>query len=365
MWRESEMRMIVAGGGTGGHFFPGLAVAEALVADGGSTVLFVGSAQGIEARIVPKTAFSFEALKIRGARGGGARALLEFALMLPVAVGRALRVLGSFQPQIVLGLGGYGSVPVVVAAWMRRTPSVLLEQNVRPGMANRMLAWISKRVCTNFADSAAFFPPGKTVHTGNPVRRLVDAVEAPHRGFTVFAFGGSQGARTINHAMVDAVQLLRERLAGLRVVHQTGAADEEWVRGRYRDMAVDAAVVAFVEDMGRAYGQADVVVCRAGATTLAELAAVGKPAILVPYPYAADDHQRANAEVLVRANAAEMILDRELTAARLADTLLRLANDQPRLQAMAQAMQALAMPDATQRVVRVCREVVEESGRRE
>jgi UDP-N-acetylglucosamine--N-acetylmuramyl-(pentapeptide) pyrophosphoryl-undecaprenol N-acetylglucosamine transferase len=356
--------MIVAGGGTGGHFFPGLAVAEALVADGKSRVLFVGSAQGIEARIVPKTAFSFEALKIRGARGGGARALLEFAVMLPVAVGRALKLLGSFQPQIVLGLGGYGSVPVVVAAWIRRTPSVLLEQNVRPGMANRILARIAKRICTNFADSEAYFPAGKTVHTGNPVRRL-ETVEAPHRGFTVFAFGGSQGARTINQAMVDAVQLLRKRLAGLRVVHQTGAADEEWVRGRYRDMAVGAEVVAFVEDMGRAYGQADVVVCRAGATTLAELTAVGKPAILVPYPYAADDHQRANAEVLVRANAAEMILDRELTAARLADTVLRLANDQPGLQAMAEATRALAMPDATQRVVRVCRQVVEESGRRE
>lgn len=356
------MRMIIAGGGTGGHFFPGLAVAEAIAATG-AKVMFVGSAQGIEARVAPKTGFPFEALNIRGARGGGLRSALLFALMLPIAVARAWAILQAFRPQIVLGLGGYGSVPVVLAARLLGISSILVEQNVRPGMANRVLARLADRVCTNFADSAVFFPAGKTVHTGNPVRLLVEVQTPPRDGFTVFAFGGSQGAHTVNQAMVGAVELLRERLPGLRVIHQTGVADEEWVRRRYREMAAEAEVVVFVEDMGRAYGRADIVVCRAGATTLAELTAIGKPAVLVPYPYAADDHQRANAEVLVNANAAELILDTELTPATLAETLLCLAADPRRLEEMGEAARKLSTPNATERVVDVCRQVAGEAGR--
>jgi UDP-N-acetylglucosamine--N-acetylmuramyl-(pentapeptide) pyrophosphoryl-undecaprenol N-acetylglucosamine transferase len=259
-----------------------------------------------------------------------------------------------------LGLGGYGSVPVVLAAWLRGVPSVLMEQNVRPGMANRVLARIADRVCANFSASASFFPAGKTVHTGNPVRRLVETQGAPRHGFTVFAFGGSQGAHTVNQAMVGAVEVLQGKLPGLRVLHQTGVADEEWVRRCYREMAAEAEAVVFIEDMGRAYGTADVVICRAGATTLAELTALAKPAILVPYPYAADDHQRANAEVLVKAGAAEMILDAELTPATLSAALLRLATDRTRLQGMGEAARKLATPDATERVVAVCRQVAVE-----
>lgn len=357
------MRMIIAGGGTGGHFFPGLAVGEAVAAAGDATVLFVGSEHGIEARVVPRTSFAFHALDIRGARGGGVRSLLAFARQLPPALTKARRILDEFRPQLVLGLGGYGSVPMVLAAWIRRIPSVLLEQNVHPGMANRLLALFTRRICTNFADSAAYFPRGKTVHTGNPIRRLVSGPVSARNGFTVFAFGGSQGAHTVNQAMVGAAELLNERLPGLQIVHQTGAADVEWVRTRYREMAVGAEVLEFVDDMGAAYGRADVVVCRAGATTLAELTALGKASILVPYPYAADDHQRANAEVLVKAGAAEMILDAELTAEKLTGSVVSLASDRSRLSRMGKAAQALSIPDATQRVVEVCRQVVVEAGR--
>lgn len=357
------MKMVIAGGGTGGHFFPGLAVAEALTADGTSSALFVGSAHGIEARVAPPTGFPFHALEIRGARGGGPRAAAAFALHLPLAVVTAWRILRQFRPHLVVGLGGYGSVPVVVAAWLRAIPTVLLEQNVRPGMANRVLARLSTRVCTNFAGSATYFPTGKAVHTGNPVRRLLEAADSGRSGFTVFAFGGSQGAHTVNHAMVGAVQKLRESVPDLRVVHQTGAADEEWVRTRYREMAADADVLPFVDDMGSAYGRADLVVCRAGATTLAELTALGKPSILVPYPYAADDHQRANAEVFVDAGAAEMILDAEASADALAGRIAALASNRSHLQEMGRAARALAMPDATRRVVEVCRQVAAEAGR--
>lgn len=345
--------MIIAGGGTGGHLFPGLAVAEAAAA-AGAEVLFVGSTSGIEARVVPKTPFAFQGLDIHAARGGGLRRLLAFASRLPAAIWRARVIIDDFRPDVVLGLGGYGSVPVVVAGWMRGVPGVVLEQNARPGMANRGLARLARCVCTAFAQSAAFFPAGKTVHTGNPVRLLAHVPAEPRGGFTVFAFGGSQGAHTVNQAMVGAVEVLREQIPGLRVLHQTGVADEEWVRMRYRQMAIEAEVVAFVEDMGRAYGRADVVVCRAGATTLAELTALGKPAILVPYPYAADDHQRANAEVLVRAGAAEMIADSDLTPRRLAEALLSLAADRQRLTTMSEAARKLSAPDATRRVVSIC-----------
>lgn len=348
--------MIVAGGGTGGHLFPGLAVAEEMAARG-AEVLFVGSAFGIEATAIPRTRFRFEPLVVRGARGRGIRGVLAFARQFPAAMLRARHIVRESKPDVVLGLGGYGSVPVVLAAWSTGVPSVLMEQNVHPGLANRCLAHVARRVCTTFEESASFFPPGKAVQTGNPVRRLVAVAASASTGFTVFVFGGSQGAHTINVAAVDAAGILREKLRELRIVHQTGAADEGWVRRRYQEMGVAAEVLPFVHDMGTAYGQADVVVCRAGATTLAELASVGRPAILVPYPHAADDHQRRNAAVLQAGGAAELILDRDLTGSLLADRLLALATDVSRLREMGRAVQHFAMPDAAAHVADVCWQV--------
>jgi UDP-N-acetylglucosamine--N-acetylmuramyl-(pentapeptide) pyrophosphoryl-undecaprenol N-acetylglucosamine transferase len=357
------MRMIVAGGGTGGHLFPGLAVAEALTAQApDARVTFVGSAFGIEATAVPRTRFPFHPLAIRGLRGRGARGVLEFLWQLPLALLQSWRLVGRVRPAVVLGLGGYGSVPIVLAAWSRRVPSVLMEQNAHPGWANRLLARLARRVCTTFADSAGFFPAGKAVQTGNPVRQLCVVEKGGAHHFTLFVFGGSQGARAINRAVVDAVAVLRARLPGMQLIHQTGPADLEWVRQRYAEDAVEAEVSAFVHDMGDAYARADLIVCRAGASTLAELAAVGKPAILIPYPFAADDHQRANAEILVRHGAAEMMLDAQLNGTRLAERVVALAADGARLQAMAAAARALAVPDAAQRVVAVCREVAAEEG---
>jgi UDP-N-acetylglucosamine--N-acetylmuramyl-(pentapeptide) pyrophosphoryl-undecaprenol N-acetylglucosamine transferase len=356
------MRMIIAGGGTGGHLFPGVAVAEALAAAGAAHVLFVGSAYGLEATVVPKTRFPFYPVVIQGLRGRGPRGALTFAMQLPVALVQAWRRLGSYRPDLVLGLGGYGSVPVVLAAWLRRVPSVLLEQNVRPGFANRFLAHVARRVCTTFEESAAFFPAGKAVHTGNPVRRLYSAARPQAGDFTVFVFGGSQGARTINHAAVDAAKIVGGRLPGLHIIHQTGAAEAEWVERQYAQMGVAAEVLPFIEDMAAAYGRADLVVSRAGASTLAELTALGKPSILVPYPFAADDHQRANAEVLVRQGAAEMILNAELTGEWLAARILALASDPVRRADMGKAAEQLARPDAALRVIEVCRQIAGERG---
>jgi UDP-N-acetylglucosamine--N-acetylmuramyl-(pentapeptide) pyrophosphoryl-undecaprenol N-acetylglucosamine transferase len=356
------MRMIVAGGGTGGHLFPGLAVAEAASAGGGTEVLFVGSSFGIEARVIPRTRFPFHALPIRGLRGRGWRAWAQLAWQLPAAIFGAWRVVGASRSQVVLGVGGYASVPVVLAAWLRGVPSVLLEQNAHPGWANRVLARIAYRVCTTFPDAAKYFPPDRVVQTGNPVRALRVAQRPAAQGFTLLVFGGSQGAHRINETMYAAAPELREAVADLVVIHQTGNVDREWIAERYEEVGIKAEVQEFIEDMGRAYARADLVVCRAGATTVAELTLLGKPSILIPYPFAADDHQRANAEVLARQEAAILMLDRELTPALLASTVSELAGDRRRLAAMGETAKSLAVPDAAARVAEICRKVAEEGG---
>jgi UDP-N-acetylglucosamine--N-acetylmuramyl-(pentapeptide) pyrophosphoryl-undecaprenol N-acetylglucosamine transferase len=356
------MRMIVAGGGTGGHLFPGLAVAEHLQCGQGDAVLFIGSAFGIEARVIPGTAFPFRALTVRGLRGRGWRGILQLVWQQPVAIWNAWRMVGEFGAQVILGVGGYASFPVVLAAWLRRIPSVLLEQNAHPGLANRVLSRLARRVCTTFPGAEVYLPGEKVVLTGNPVRPFPQQTSVATDGFTILAFGGSQGARRINEAVGAAAATLAARVPGVRIIHQTGRDDLESVRQRYRTAGIDAEVLGFIDDMGSAYGRADLVVCRAGATTLAELTALGKPAILVPYPFAADDHQRANAEVLVAAGAAVMVLDAELTADRLGTVVTELTDDRARLRAMAAAARGLARPDAAEQVVAICREVVGEVG---
>ena len=357
---ERSPRLLIAGGGSGGHLFPGLAVAQAFAAEGDARVLFVGSVYGIEATAIPKTPFPFHALKVRGVRGRGLGGAVRFASQLPMALLGAWRVIGDFRPAVVLGLGGYSSVPVVIAAWLRGVPTVIMEQNVRPGLANRLLGHLARRVCTAFAESVEFFPVGRALQTGNPVRPLATGKYSSAELFTIFVFGGSQGAHTINVAAVDAARVLQEQLPGLRIIHQTGAADAEWVERRYRELRVAAEVLAFIDDMASAYGRADLVVCRSGASTLAELAMLGKPAILIPYPFAADDHQRANARMQVRCGAAECIDSTALSGEGLAARILALAHDRARLQAMGAAARQLAIPDAAQRVVDVCRRVARE-----
>jgi len=353
--------MIVAGGGTGGHLFPGLAVAEAAAAQGAS-ILFVGSSTGIEARAIPQTRFPFRAIPIHGLRGRGLRGLVQLAWQLPSAVVRAWRIVGAFRSQVVLGVGGYASFPVVAAAWLRGVPSVLLEQNARPGWANRALGRLASRVCTTFAESNRYFPADKVVLTGNPVRTFAPVAPSEKHEFTVMAFGGSQGAHRINEAFYQAAPVLQDAIPGLRVIHQTGTADHARLQARYRDLGLAAEVQPFIDDMGAAYGRADLIVCRAGATTVAELTALGKAAILVPYPFAADDHQRANAGVLAERDAGILILDRELTGDRLAAAIIELAKDRARLTAMGAAARSLAATDSAARVVRVCCEVVAEGG---
>ena len=349
----STPRVVIAGGGTGGHLYPGLALADALVARD-VAVTFVGTAGGIEARVVPAAGYPLHLLPGRQLRGGGAG---RAAIGLVTAAGAALRgigLLGTIGPMLVIGVGGYASVAVVVAAAARRIPTVLLEQNVVPGAANRLLARLARRVCVGFAESVAFFPAGRAVHTGNPVRADLLRPRPPRDRPGLLVFGGSGGAHRVNEATVDALQALGPVARGLHIVHQTGAADLETIRARYAAIGVTVRVEPFITDMGAAYAAADLVIGRAGAMTCAEVTAVGLPAILVPYPYAADDHQRRNAEVLVRAGAAEMIPDAELTGARLAASLRSLLDDAGRRTAMAAHARALGRPDAAQQVADEC-----------
>jgi UDP-N-acetylglucosamine--N-acetylmuramyl-(pentapeptide) pyrophosphoryl-undecaprenol N-acetylglucosamine transferase len=346
-------RIVIAGGGTGGHLYPGLALADELAARGVDVVL-VGATGGIEARVVPTTGYALHLLPGRQLRGGGVGRAVSGLATAARATLRAVALLRRLRPALVVGVGGYASVAVVVAAALRRIPSVLLEQNVVPGAANRLLVRLARRVCVGFAESVPYFPPGRAVHTGNPVRADVLRPRPPRARPGLLVFGGSGGAHRLNEATVGALAALGPAARAVDVVHQTGTADADAVRARYAALGLPVRVEPFITDMGGAYAAADVVVGRAGAMTCAEVTALGLPAILVPYPYAADDHQRRNAEVLAAGGAAETILDADLTPERLAERLRALLDDPARRTAMAARARELGRPDAARRVADEC-----------
>ena len=352
-----ELGVVVAGGGTGGHLFPGLAAADTLARRRPCRVTFVGASRGIETRVVPKRGYALRTLPVRALRGQGPLGFAGSMMRLPASVFSAWRLLGELEPDLLIGVGGYASGPAVIAGWSRRIPTVLLEQNAHPGLTNRLLARFADRICVAFPESAAYFPQQKTIETGNPVRPPDPKPHGERSGFSILLFGGSAGAHRLNEIGVEAMARLDR--AGLSIVHQTGEAELEVVRRRYQDLGIEADVRPFIDDMAAAYAAADLVVCRAGATTLAELTALGKPAVLVPYPYAADDHQRKNAESLVRRGAAMMILDRELSPEGLSQAIASLRGEPERLKTMAESARALGRPDAAEKVVDVCLELVQ------
>jgi UDP-N-acetylglucosamine--N-acetylmuramyl-(pentapeptide) pyrophosphoryl-undecaprenol N-acetylglucosamine transferase len=351
--------VLIAGGGTGGHVFPALALGTALV-EGGLAIAFAGSPHGLEARLVPAAGRTLYLVPGRQVRGGGARGAARGAVALARGLGRARGLLGRLRPRLVVGVGGYASVASVTAARLRRVPVVLLEENAIPGAANRSLGRIAERVCLGFAEAATFFPPGRTVHTGNPIRpELLAAPEVPDAGgLGVLIFGGSQGAHRLNLAGVAALEVLGPAARGLRIRHQTGAVDRGEVAAAYQRLGLEARAEVFVDDMGAAYRAASVVVSRAGAMSCAEITAMGLPAVLVPYPYAADDHQRRNAEILADAGAAELILDRQLDGERLAAALAPLLADSGTRAAMAARSRDLGRPRAAAHVAEVCVDVI-------
>ncbi len=356
---DERLDVLIAGGGTGGHVFPALALGTAL-AERGLAIAFAGTPNGLEARLVPAAGRALHLIPGRQVRGGGLRGAMVGAAALARGFGSALGVLRRLRPRLVVGVGGYASVAGVLAARSRRIPVVLLEQNAIPGAANRNLGRVAARVCLGFAEAASFFPAGRAIHTGNPVRpEVLAAPPAPRRdGLGLLIFGGSQGAHHLNEIGIAALGALGPPARSLRVRHQTGPADQPRSAEAYRRLGLEARVEAFVDDMGGAYREADVVVARAGAMSCAEITAMGLPAVLVPYPYAADDHQRRNAEVLAAAGAVRMILDRELCAERLVGALSPLLGDPDVRARMAACSRALGRPNAAAHVAEVCVEVM-------
>jgi UDP-N-acetylglucosamine--N-acetylmuramyl-(pentapeptide) pyrophosphoryl-undecaprenol N-acetylglucosamine transferase len=351
------LRVIIAGGGTGGHLYPGIALArEIRRRDAGASIVFVGTAAGVEARVVPREGFPLELIRVAGLKGKSRVARLKGFALLPLATVDAWRVISRHRPEVVVGVGGFASGPVLLLAALRRYPTMLLEQNALPGITNRLLARVVRAAAVTFEEALRFFP-GTGFVAGNPVRpeffQVVDAEDrgkSPHHAARVLIFGGSQGAHAINVAMVEAAARLATAGTSLAITHQTGERDVELVRAAYRRAGLEARVEAFLYEMDREMTQADLVISRAGATTLSELAAAGRPAILIPLPTATDDHQRKNAEVIARGGGADVIEERELTGERLANAILDIARDDGRRRRMAMAIRSLARPDAAARI---------------
>jgi UDP-N-acetylglucosamine--N-acetylmuramyl-(pentapeptide) pyrophosphoryl-undecaprenol N-acetylglucosamine transferase len=351
------VRVLIAGGGTGGHLYPGIALAREIKRrDPAAVLTFVGTATGVEARVVPREGFPLELIRVAGLKGTAGLTRIKGFAVLPLSAVDAWRVISRIRPDVVVGVGGFASGPVLMLAALRGYPTMLLEQNALPGVTNRLLARVVRAAALTFEEASTFFP-GKGFVTGNPVRpeffqmkEADDRLVSPQPAARVLIFGGSQGAHAINMAMVEAAPRLATAGAAVAITHQTGERDVELVRDGYRRAGLEARVEAFLYEMDREMSGADLVVARAGATTLSELAAARRPAILVPLPTAADDHQRKNAEVVARAGGAQVIEQRDLNGERLAEAILSLASDPTRRERMAAAIQAFARPDAAARI---------------
>ena len=345
------MRVLIAGGGTGGHLFPGIALArETMARDPLNAVLFVGTAQGLEGRLIPKAGFPLRLVRASGIKGLGIRGAARAMLAIPWGVAQSIGILHEFRPDAVIGVGGYASGPAVLAAVLLRVPRAVIEPNAIPGITNRLLGPLVQEVYVAWEETASRFPAGKAIVTGNPIRREMIAPGPTKREaggpVRVLVFGGSQGSRRINQVTAAALAALGEDAKRMAFDHQTGPTDLETVRAAYAARGLRAEVAPFFDDMPVRYAAADLVICRAGATTVAELAAVGKASILIPFPYAADDHQTANARVLERAGAARVIAERDLTPQGLAVAIREIAFTEGRAAEMGQRARAAGKPDA-------------------
>ena len=355
--------MLVAGGGTGGHLFPGVAVAQEIGRRFERVeVLFVTGKRKMEFEVLRKAGFHQTSIAVEGMKGRGLLRGAMAALKLPWSFLESLWVVRRFAPHVVLGVGGYSAGPVCLAARVMGVPSAIHEQNSFPGVTNRMLCRVVNRVFISFEESRRSFSGGSIHLTGNPIRAEFVASEARpgrnDRAFTVAVVGGSQGARAINEAVVQALAVLRERSRPCRVIHQTGDLDFERILALYKEKGLEAEVKPFIQDMARVYREADLVVSRAGAGAVFEMAAMGKPSLLIPYPFAANKHQETNARFLVEAGAAEMILQEDLNGDLLADRIEKFMGDRAALEKMGQAARAVSKPDATQKIADLLLELV-------
>jgi UDP-N-acetylglucosamine--N-acetylmuramyl-(pentapeptide) pyrophosphoryl-undecaprenol N-acetylglucosamine transferase len=351
--------IMMAGGGTGGHVVPLLAVARQLQARGHKAV-FVGTRTGFEAKLVPAAGFSLEFIEIGGLKRVGVVRTLRTMVQLPLSVLRVSSMIRRLRPSAIFSMGGYAAGPVVLAGTLKRLPIVVMEPNAVPGLTNRQIGRYVKRALLSFSEAARFFPPGKSEVTGLPVRAEFFAIRPKQleSKITVLITGGSQGSRTLNQAAAGSWRYFREAGVPVRFIHQTGAAAHEALARKFAESGMEGELVPFIADMPSAFAQADLVVCRAGAGTVAELAAAGKPSILVPLPTAADEHQLRNAEAFARAGAAQLILDREMDGGRLFEEVNKLRSYPEVLRRMGERVHAFAHPDAALRAAQAVEEAI-------
>ncbi|MFO8083061.1 MAG: undecaprenyldiphospho-muramoylpentapeptide beta-N-acetylglucosaminyltransferase [Desulfobacterales bacterium] len=355
---HNPLNIVFAAGGTGGHLFPAIALAqEFLFRNSETRILFLGTGRPLEASVLSEHGFNFEKISAGGIKGRSLFRQVGAIVLLLRGIWQSEQILKSFKPHLVIGMGSYSSVPVVLAAWRRRIPVVLCEQNILPGIANRYLARLADRINVSFEHTLAKLPEKKVRFTGNPVRKEVLQSLHYQKGekepFTILILGGSQGAHAINMAVISALGAFKGN-ADFFFIHQTGETDESQVKSAYGENQIPCRVRAFFKDMVQVYQKADLVICRAGATTVAEISALGKPAVFIPFPYAADDHQVLNARVLCDAGASEMISEKDLTGEFLAEKIFGLAKNRLKLKKMARKAALMGRPDAAVYIVDDC-----------
>ena len=350
-YSSTSMRAVIAGGGTGGHVIPALAIARELREHFAAQVLFVGTARGMENRLVPAAGFELRLVEVGALNRVSLATRVRTLTALPRAILASSRILGQYRPEVVIGVGGYASGPAMLAAALRGLPTLVFEPNVIPGFANRVVAPMVSIAAVHFQQTARYFR--RAVVTGVPVRReffQVPPYSPDDRPPTLLVFGGSQGASALNRVLVDSLPPLRQQIPGIHIIHQTGERDYNQAQGAYLRSGISAEVYPFIDDMPGMFARADLLLCRSGASTVAEITAAGRPAVFVPFPKAADDHQLRNAEALAHAGAAELIVEAELSSERLVRTLRSLLSDRTRLRHMAQTARGLAHPRAAQEI---------------
>ena len=357
------MRILIAGGGTGGHLFPGIALAEELKRRNPESVsIFVGTKTGIESRVIPKLGFELRNIKIGGLKGKSSMEKVRNLSIIPGSVYQSIRLIREYKPKLVIGMGGYASAPVALAAKLMRVKTAICEQNTIPGLTNRILAGFVDRIFTSFPETMYLSSTKRTRFTGNPVRRDLIAGSSKdkvYRGeFSLLILGGSQGAHSINEHMLNALDYLESVKDSLRIVHQTGNTDYDRTCRVYRKKGFDSEVTSFIDDMASVYRDADLVVCRAGATTISELTVYGRASLLVPYPFAANNHQEVNARVLSDRGAARMILNGDLKGDNLAEMIMGLAADPETLSRMGKEASKLGRRRAAEDIVDSCYELL-------
>ena len=353
------MKVFIAGGGTGGHLFPGIALAEEFKRRNPESIcVFVGAKGGIESKIIPREGFELRSIDIKGLKGKSFKEKVCNLFLIPQSIYQSIALIKEYNPELVIGMGGYASAPVIFAALLMGIKRVICEQNTIPGVTNRILARFVDSIFISFSETRYLSSMKKARFTGNPIRKkLIDGClkGKEHKGkFTLLILGGSQGAHSLNEKILDALDYLMPVRKSLNIIHQTGEADYQWVCQAYREKGFTSEVMGFIDDMAAVYRDADLVVCRAGATTISELTLYGKASVLIPYPFAADNHQEINARVLLDKGAAKMVLNGDLTGENLAEMIIDLTADPIAVSRMGEDARKLGKPGAAEDIVDSC-----------